>query len=40
MRIYKVIRTYFNGCVRGTQIRVTVEGYRNISSMLSARKAL
>lgn len=37
---FKVIRTYFNGCVRGTQIRVTVEGYRNISSMLSARKAL
>ena len=37
---FKIIRTYFNGCVRGTQIRVTVEGYRNISSMLSARKAL
>lgn len=37
---FKIIRTYFNGCVRGTQIRVTVEGYRNISNLLSARKAL
>jgi prophage antirepressor-like protein len=35
---FKVIRTYFNGCVRGTQIRVTVEGYRNISNLLSAIK--
>lgn len=37
---FKVIRTYFNGCVRGTQIRVTVEGYRNISNLLSAIKAM
>ena len=37
---FKIIRTYFKGCVRGTQIRVTVEGYRNISNLLSARKAL
>lgn len=37
---FKIIRTYFNGCVRDTQIRVTVEGYRNISNLLSARKAL
>lgn len=37
---FKIIRTYFNGCVRGTQIRVTVEGYRNISNLLSDRKVL
>lgn len=37
---FKVIRTYFNGCVRGTQIRVTVEGYNRISNLLSARKTL
>lgn len=37
---FKVIRTFFNGCVRGTQIRVTVEGYRNISNLLSAIKAM
>ena len=33
-------KTTWHGRVRGTQIRVTVEGYRNISNLLSARKAL
>lgn len=37
---FKVIKTTWHGRVRGTQIRVTVEGYRNISNLLSARKAL